>query len=472
MTTFVPKYFTRKAIGLYILLLVVCSVALFNNSLPLHWIAFGVLEVVCFFYFSNLLTKKWGLLPTKVYERKLFTTALTVRVVYVIFSFLFYTYMTGKPFEFEAADSVGYHQEAIWLLSLLRADQLPVYLAYTKGNYSDMGYVAYLTSIYSVFGDGLLLVRLLKAALGAFTCLLVFRLAYRNFGENAGKIAGILALLSPNMIYYCGLHVKETEMVFLTVFFLERADLLIREKRAVPTVLLVTLLLGLSLFFFRTVLGATAMASLVVGFLMYSGRTKKVSLSRKLMFGVTILVIGVFLAGGRIEAEMSRYWGDRDTNQQNSMNARSKGPSGNSLAKYGATAVFAPIILMAPFPTLVNIQTQQNQMLLNGGYYTRNIYVFFLLVGLVALWKKQQLREHLLPILFLFSYLAVLSLSKFALSERFHMPILPVIIILAGYGITQLDRKNVKYYIPYLVLVALIILAWNVFKIAGRGGLE
>ncbi len=472
MTTFVPKYFTRKAIILYVVLLIVCSVVLFGRGLPLHWIAFGLVEVVSFFYFSNLLTKNWEPLSPAIYKKKLFRTALVVRVLYVIFSFLFYTFMTGQAFEFEAADAIGYHEEAIWLISLLRNDQLPVYLAFTKGNYSDLGYVAYLASIYSVFGDGLLLIRILKALFGAFTCLLIYKLARRNFGENAGRIAGILALLSPNLIYYCGLHVKETEMVFLTVFFLERADLLIREKKLVPIILIGTLLLGFSLFFFRTVLGATAMASLVMGFLLYSVRGRKVSMVRKALFGATIMMIAAFLAGGRIEAEMTRYWGDRDTNQQASMNARSNISDGNNLAKYGTTAIFAPVILIAPFPTLVNIGTQQNQMLLNGGYYTRNIYVFFLLIGLVALWKKKQLREHLLPISFLFSYLAVLALSKFALAERFHMPILPVIIILAAYGVTQLDRKNMKYYVPYLGIVAIIILAWNVFKIAGRGGFE
>lgn len=60
MTTFVPKYFTRKAIILYVVLLILCSVALINKVLPLHWVAFGLVEVISFFYFSNLLTKKWG----------------------------------------------------------------------------------------------------------------------------------------------------------------------------------------------------------------------------------------------------------------------------------------------------------------------------------------------------------------------------------------------------------------------------
>ncbi|WP_020601239.1 glycosyltransferase family 39 protein [Spirosoma panaciterrae] len=471
MTTFLPKYFTRKAIILYVLLLIICSGALVQNILPFRWVMFGIVEVFSFFYFSNLLTKRWGAFTPILFKRKLFRTALTIRMLYAVFIFVFYTITTGKPFEFGAADSVGYHEEAIWLIDLLQNNQLPIYLEYIKGNYSDLGYVVYLTAVYSLVGVNIFLVRLIKAVLGALTCVLVYKLCVRNFGENAGRIAGILALLSPNLIYYCGLHVKETEMVFLTVFFLERADLLIRQQKFNTIILTTTIILGLSLFFFRTVLGATAMTSLVIGFLLYSSQSVRITLPRKIAFGVIMIGIGLFLQGSRIEAEITRYWGDRDTNQRASMIARSESPIGNSLAKYGQTAIFAPLILIAPFPTLINIETQQNQMLLNGGYYTRNIYVFFLIIGLLTLWKRRQSRQHMLLLSFLFSYLTVLALSKFALAERFHMPILPVIIILAAFGVTQLDRKHIKFYQPYLALVALIILAWNIFKIAGRSGL-
>jgi hypothetical protein len=62
-----------------------------------------------------------------------------------------------------------------------------------------------------------------------------------------------------------------------------------------------------------------------------------------------------------------------------------------------------------------------------------------------------------------------LAQSSFALSERFHLPALPFLIILAAYGITNINYKNHKYYIPYLLLIGIIIIAWNAFKLAGRG---
>ena len=65
-------------------------------------------------------------------------------------------------------------------------------------------------------------------------------------------------MLMPNLIYYCGLHLKEIEMTFLIILFLERTDYVIRlQKYNLINILLPILTAGL-LFFFRTVIGVTA----------------------------------------------------------------------------------------------------------------------------------------------------------------------------------------------------------------------
>jgi len=40
---------------------------------------------------------------------------------------------------------------------------------------------------------------------------------------------------------------------------------------------------------------------------------------------------------------------------------------------------------------------------------------------------------------------------------------------MAAHGITQIQLKTKNYYIIYLLLLALIIIGWNWFKLAGRG---
>lgn len=374
--------------------------------------------------------------------------------------------MTGQPFEFSAGDSMGYHQEAEWIVYLLNTNRFAEFLALKGSNYSDMGYSCYLAGIYSIIGAWILPIRIIKAFLGAYTCVLVYKLAGRNFGEATGRIAGILAMLSPNLIYYCGLHLKETEMLFLTLAFIERGDYLLRSQKVNFSLLLVVLLLGLSLFFFRTVLAGAAFGALGLAILFSS----KVVLSfgRKVTFSIVIGIALLFMAGGAFQDNINSYLDDSDENQNIGMLGRSTRADGNKLAKYGSTAVFAPMIIAAPFPTLVNIETQQNQMMLNGGYFIKNILAFFTLLALVLLYKQKKLRQHLFIISFLLAYLGIIAMSTFALSERFHLPALPFVLILAGYGISHLKRVHARPFTIYLVCMCIIIIGWNWFKVAGR----
>jgi len=90
------------------------------------------------------------------------------------------------------------------------------------------------------------------------------------------------------------------------------------------------------------------------------------------------------------------------------MEYRSKRIGGNEFAKFGNAAFFAPIILIAPFPTLnLAHEEQKGQMMLSGGYYVRNVFAFFAILALFTLFRINRLRTHLIIILPLFSYLAI-----------------------------------------------------------------
>lgn len=465
MTNHFPTHFTTKAISLYIILLVICTVA-FGRILPFAWIVFGLLEVLLFFTISSSLTKSWSSSSEMQFAKRLFRLSLSIRLVYVVFMYFFYQFMTGQPFEFEGADSLGYHGEATWIATMIKDGDLGKYITYMGDNFSDLGYPLYLGIIYSVFGKSILFVRVLKAIIGAYTCVLIYKLASRSFNDTTGRIAGIMAILSPTLLYYCGLHVKETEMVFLTVLAMERADYFLRSKQFHLSSLIVFSIAGLSLFFFRTVLGASFLFAVITAVLF--SPNKIVKFRKKIVLYIWGGGVILIMLGGVIQKNIDEYIEMSDSNQKIGMLHKSTAKRGNKLAIYGSTAIFAPIILVGPLPTLVNIDTQQNQMLLNGGYFVRNMLAFFLFLSLFALIKQSQTREASLLISFIFTYLAILALSTFALSERFHMPAVPFIIILASYGITQLKLKHKKRYIIYLVFLAVLIIGWNWFKLAGR----
>ena len=465
MLNYFPKYFTSKAIYLYIGALLVVSAVFFSHSMYWYWYIFGVITVVGFFYFSNTLTKRWSRLTSKSFTKKLFVTALILRVVWVVFSYFFYTAMTGQPFEFKAADAHMYHvaagdlatrgfdhyESALWGMGL-----------------SDRGYPTYLGVIYMLFGQSIFIARLIKALLGAFTVVLIYRLASRNFGENVGRIAGIFCMLMPNLIYYCGLHLKEAEMLFLAVAFMERADYAMRSSKFGFANLALPILLAGTLFTFRTVLGAVALFAFITALMFSSARTIKKS-GRRLMLIAWVAIAVVYFMGGRIATEIEEVWEARSGSQQNSMEWRAKREGGNQFAKYASGAIFAPLIVVIPFPTVINVETQQNQQLIHGGYYVKNILAFFVMFALFWFLKTGKWRDHLLLISFPLGYLIVIALSAFAHSERFHLPALPFLLILAAVGVSQQTNKSKKYYLWYLVFIFAAIVGWSWFKLAGRG---
>ncbi|MGM9506799.1 hypothetical protein ACS5NO_03700 [Larkinella sp. GY13] len=466
LVRYIPSYFTKKGISAFSAVIVITSALFLHRILSFQSFLFCVVEAVLFFYFSSKLSLNWLNFSTKLFSKKLFRTAFFIRLVWVLFSYFFYIWMTGKPFEFDAADAPGYHNEAIWLVDLLKANQFDVYLKYIGVHFDDMGYPFYLGILYYAIGDGILIPRIIKSLLGAFTCLLVYKIARSSFGETTGRIAGIMAMLVPNLIYYCGLHVKETEMVFLVVCFVYLADKLMRSRTISVKNLILLAFMGASLFFFRTVLASCLIGSVAVATFITS---RKISALSKRIGLIVLLISGAFFIYLTPLADrIDEYLKASDQNLTSQMDNFATREGANKLARYGSRGIFLPFMLMAPFPTLVNIPDQPNAMMLGGAYFTRNVYAFFVFVGLFTLYKRKQLREHILLLSVIFSYIFVLASSGFALSERFHLPLVPFLLILAAYGISQMNAKNKKYYVPYLVLICVMVIGWNWFKLAGR----
>jgi hypothetical protein len=431
------------------------------------WWVFGLLEVITFFYFTNKLTRKWSVYSEKKFNRKLFQHALIIRIVWVLVSYVFYSVMTGSPFEFDAGDSTAYHTEGMWITDLIQSNQLDVWIQSMKGRPSDSGYTFYLGWQYLLTGKSLIIERLLKALYGAFICILIYRLAKRNFGEDIARMAGIFCMLMPNLILYCGIHTKEVEMVLLTVAFMERADFLLRSKDLNFLTLAPTLLLAASLFFFRTVLGATALFALFTA-LMFS-TTHVLNMGKRTILIVWVIGTVAYFMGSTVATEIESTWNARGKNQETSMEMRATQVNGNKFAKKIGGAIFAPLILVIPFPTIIETPKQENQKIINGGNYVKNVMAFFVIFSLFTIIKQGKWREYLLLGTFTIGYALVLAMSAFAQSERFHQPTLPFELLFAAFGISLMTNKTKKYYNWWMIFLFVAIVGWSWFKLAGRG---
>ena len=459
--------YSGRALMLYFLILALVSATFATHTLPVHWMVSGAIQYLFFFITLKQLFEMWVKLDERRFVKNVFVTALIIRVVYVIVMYALYTYWTGIPFEFEAADSAFYHSlgEELSDFGIMR----PLQYADAVGvDYSDMGQPFIIAVLYTFFGKNIIVVRLLHAVVGAATCVLIYRLAARNFGDVPARYAAVISVLFHNFIYYCGLHLKEINMIFLAVLFLERADYALRGQKLTLSSMAIPILSGVLVFFLRTVLGAVLWMAFFGAILLSKDRV--MSTGRRIFIGFLMLLSAATVFSGRIESEVKAYWEAKDTNQSNSMEWRATREGGNKFAKYGSAALFAPAILLVPIPTMVNIDTQQNQMFQNGGFLEKEVLSFFVFIALSALvFRYKSWRRHLLILLFMAGYLAVIAMSAFAMSERFHLPAMPVFVILAAFGITQVTKRQKKYFPIYLFILGFVVLAWNWFKLAGRG---
>ena len=465
MVPFFPKQIASKAIYLYLGALVAVTVVFFRYSMQLTYVLMGIAWVVGFFLLVPLCSRKWKDLPQKEYVTNLALTALGLRVAWVCFSYIFYTIKTGMPFEFEAADSFAYWDDGAWLST----EKWPVirdYLFTSRDTVSDSGYLLYLAFLYKIIGPNIFVTRLIKTLWSTATVLLIYNVGRRNIGEEGGRLAGIMACFMPNLIVYCGLHLKETEMLFLMMLFLERADYLIRTRNYTVLTIAAPLLPAVILFAFRTVLGVAAVFSFVTALVFTTadtiGRRKRFWLIAWLLLAMGMLV------GGTITSEVESTWEVRNENLTNKRTEQTL--RGNQWAKYATGTVMAPMMFVLPFPTMVDVDHQYNQQVLSGGNYVRNFLGIFVLIAVFsAIFVTKNWRDLSLLGSFVVAYLGIVSTSGFSNSERFLLPGLPVLLIMAAYGVTLLNAKNYRWVRYWYWVVPLMAFGWAFFKLGSRG---
>lgn len=463
---YVPALFAYRSILLFIVLIGL-NLALFaGNMFPPLWIITSIGTAFLFFHFSHNWTKKWASIPEKSFRGKVFTHAMGILLGYVVVSYFFFTFMTGQPFEFYASDSMLYHRLGLQVKDWLFAGEFDFFDKLWFLKTSSKGYVIFLGVIYTLFFDSILAARIVQALIGAWCCVLVYDLAKRNFGDKAARIAAVMVMLAPPLVYYCGMHLKESLMVFLVVGFLNTGDRLVRAHVFRLQDLLLVMLLGGLLIFFRAALAVTMIMSFLVAVLFLSHRVSRTA--RRLGIFIVLLSGLALLSTTPAFDEAEQYFQHAGSHIDDQMQYYADRTGGNVLAQYGSVAVFLPLTFIGPLPTLTNMG-HENLLMLSGALYTRNIIVFFTILAFIAIIKRKVLRQNILLLCALFSWLFVLGNSGFALSDRFHLVIIPIIIIFAGYGVTQINKQNWKYFMFYLFFISVLIIAWNWFKLAGRG---
>lgn len=454
-------------IGVYLLALLVISVAFRSYALQLKWMLWGIGEVLFFFILTAIFYPRWKNDDTKKFLLKVFFVALVIRVAYVVGIGVYYYYETGLAYEYGAGDSRWYHATALLCSRWVRQGHIMNvfrYLHYSTMGFSDQGYTLWLTLIYTIFGRNLLTPRIFKALMHAYLCVVVYKLGKRTFGERTGRLAAVMCVFMPILIQICGLHLKEAEMIFVSIFALERMDYVVRSKKYTFWNVFVPILLTGLAFGFRTVIGMC----LIFAFLVFIVLSPKdlVGKKGKVVTIAGIVVLFFLFLTSPIGREMRIIYRLRftDLNYQ-SERYESLGMKHSGLAK---SYIMAPGAFVLPLAPMVDEAPEHNKMI-HGSTYVKNFLAFFAMLAIVIAFRQQKWRDFSLIGAYELSYLAIVMFSFAANMERYHEPAIPLIILMAAYSMTHLRHKDLKLFYVYCGLLFAALIAWNWLKLSARG---
>lgn len=230
--------------------------------------------------------------------------------------------------------------------------------------------------------------------------------------------------------------------------------------------LLLPVLLAVSLFFFRTVLGAALVFAIASAILLSSAPAMKKNGKRIALIGWGVLALAVF-GGGTIATEIEGVWEDREDNVADKRLQQTL--RGNQWAKYATGTVMAPMVFVLPFSTMVDVDQQYGQQAKSGGNFIRNFMGFFAILAVVEAIRRKKWRDFVLIGAFVIAYLGVVSTSGYSNSERFLLPGLPGLIMMWAYGVSTLREKTYKLLTPWCLIVIIMNVAWAYFKLGSRG---
>lgn len=472
----IPQWLTGKAMVFFFVAMIACWMVFGYIPAFELWLTASV-SVIIFCYGGFSMAKSWSLTKEKAFLRKIFIAGFVVRLLWVLYCYFFFNHeYYGTNFG-DSADVSWYMPfgEAIanWIRGEIQMTFSQLINTWSAA-IDDVGYPIWLAIINLItFGKSDVFVPfVVKCIVGAYCGICIYHVAKRHFGEGAARMSAVFVALNPNMIYWCGNMFKEAELVFVCCLCVDLVDKTFSSGAKLSfRGLLPGIFAGMALFFFRTALGMVMFLAMFAHIIMASNRV--MSMGKKVIAGVLVAATLLVGMGNRVRTQTEKVVNlVQSDSQKRNIEWRSNAKTGNVLAKYASAAVFAPLIFTIPFPTFnVSNEAQILQHQLSGGNYIKNILSFFVIYVMIIMLLSGEWRQHVFILAYTCGYEACLVLSNFAHSSRFHMPIWPMLMLFAAYGI-QIAKGNAKLRRGFTWVLAaevVVCLAWNWFKLRGRG---
>lgn len=438
----------------------------FIMSLPI--LAIGIAIILFFYTALNFYNRSWG--NIKNFELKLFTHSLVFRLISIAGMHWITSLYNPEslPLEIGAADSWNYMLSGEMVADAIKHDRSVFRtLSYFWKGESDYGFSIYIGTIYYIFGNSVLVIKILNAILGALTALKIYQITKMLYPEKTARTAGILIMLMPPLLWFTGMLLKETLLIFILVSICKLVINLSQNPKDIKLNLFLIMLYISSLFYFRVFLAPLAIISSILHFSFFT--------KQKLRYRLITMFIGLLLSVGSYLIVMKLGMADSVTTLIEDSKGQFLNELTSSAEQRGVSykiAIIAPLIIVGsivtPLPSLLHFDDGQIGIYAHfQNELIRNFMYFFLFIGIINFIKNNN-RAGLYVFLFSMGYSIIMVSSGTSFQDRFQLLSLPFLIIFMADGINSSARNKEKKWSVYLFFIFLAILSWNFFKLAIR----
>ncbi|MCX6266800.1 MAG: glycosyltransferase family 39 protein [Bacteroidetes bacterium] len=456
---------SRKVLFAFLMLIIIGFIMFPQYYIPLGYVLFALFTLVLFFQGLEILPKYF---EKGNFLVRLFWMTFFIRLAFVSLFYLYYFYYVqspyGKLFAAGAEDATGYHILAKWMAEDFTNGKL-IFKVYVDmmGGISDIGYIIWTFLWYYIFGPSLLVHGFFNLIFGSWSVILVYKIARNQFTHQIAIIAATMMMLYPSFFYFSSQSLKEIVMIWLLLVAVLYAQRFIMKIGSRLNNILISILFIFSLAFFRTFLVGLVLFGLIIGAIFRYKKGNPFQIYIFLTFGLLLLMYLGNTVG--LTDQISGVLNSASGNFDNTIGRRTD----NSIAvKMASIPLFLVYTIPGPLTTFVNTANQYAIWFQLAGFYIRNIFVFFFIIGIYQLFRKA-FSENLLLITITLGYLFVMAYSGYVTSGRYQLVVAPFLFIISAVGLANVTSKQLKWFNIFLISMVILILGWNYLKLLGYG---
>lgn len=459
---------TSKTLAFVTVIFLTVFLCFSTYLMPFSWLLIHFVVIAFFIWYGRIAINQIQALGEQRFSKYLLSRSTIVfGVALLVLNFFFWAY-NGSFFEPNSADSQIYHVHGKALAIRFAALNFDISSYYIDNEFDDYGYGTFLGMLHLIFGPNLFWSKIANFILAILSVRKIQKLAQVTFGFESSKIASIFFLLSPFYWLFISFNLKEVLMIYLTInalyFFLISVSYKFQFRSLFWAVFFLC-----SLFFFRTALGLAALLAMFIHLVLNIPKTKgrfHLFLISTVMLGALLLFF--FYQVGVVERAIfhldQSVSGNQFVSELNGKAANMDNVSLNQLLL--APFVFFAIIL-APFPTFTLVNDQVLIAWFLSAFFIKAMLMLYFILGLLSL-KRHNFRGAIVLLSFIFIYLLILAIAAQTTSGRLQLVAYPFMLIIAAEGFVKSKLNNFRW-ILYMLLLLVITLVWNYFKLSIRG---